>query len=502
MFERSNFLTYTSIIQNQAEFIEKQRQIIEKRDQTIEERDQTIDELHKDKEELNRTIKELREQLGLNSRNSSKPPSSDGLDKPTPKSLQTPSGKKAGGQPGHKGHYLPKRSKPTETIDHPPASCRDCPRYDNCKDTADIGETRQEIDVIVTLKITDHQCLLIDCPLHGIRLKGEFPDDIKATVQYGKNIQAFVISLNTIGAVSAERIHQILGSAFNIPLSPGTIMNMVKRCADKLTGIIEMIRQKTVASELIQCDETGARVNGKLMWVHTASNSKCTHLTIHKNRGKKGIDDGNVLPEFKGIIIHDRWASYWKYKDVLHGVCCAHLLRDLIWIEENYPNQTWQTAFKKLLLEMKAAKEEAIAKDQDKLSKDLLNEFYQQYDEIIARGYEENPPPPVSEVKKQGRPKKGKVLALVEALDLLKPSVCLFIENFAVPFDNNLAERDIRQIKTKTKVSGCFRSEKGAEHYLKIMSYVGTAKKLKINPYEAILQAVCGTPEFIFATRF
>jgi len=178
--------------------------------------------------------------------------------------------------------------------------------YDKCKSTACIGETRQKIDIILTLKITDHQSLLIDCPLHGKRLKGTFPDDIKATVQYGKNFQAFVISLSTIGAVSAERIHQILGSAFNIPLSPGTVVNMVKRCADKLTGIIEKIRQQLIASGLIHCDETGTRVDGKLGWVHTASNSKYTHLTIHKKRGKIGIDAGKVLPEYKGIIIHDR----------------------------------------------------------------------------------------------------------------------------------------------------------------------------------------------------
>jgi transposase len=491
-FGLSNSPSDPFLIQSQAEMIEKQRKI-------IKELNQTIDGLRKENEELNDTINKLKDKVGNNPRNTSMPPSSEGYEKSTLKSTRDKSDNKPGGQPGHKGRNLQKRANPTEIKDHPPAACRGCLMYDKCKGTACIGETRQEIDIIVTLKVTDHRSLLIDCPLHGKQLKGQFPDDIKATVQYGKNLQAFVISFNTIGAVSAERIHQILGSAFNIPLSPGTIMNMVKRCADKLTGVIKTIRQQIVASELIHCDETGTRVNGKLMWVHTASNSRYTHLTIHKKRGKIGIDAGEVLPKYKGIIIHDRWASYWQYKDVLHGVCGAHLLRDLTWVEDHRPKQMWAPAFKKLLLEMKATKEEAIAKGQNKLRKSVLNELYRQYDEIITLGYEENPPPPIPEDKTVGRPLKGRVLSLVEALDVLKPSVCLFIENFAVSFDNNLAERDIRPIKTKTKVSGCFRSEEGAEYYMKIMSYVGTAKKLKINPHEAILQAVCGTPEFIFS---
>jgi transposase len=194
MFERSNFLAYTSIIQNQAELIEKQHQIIEERDQTIEERDQTIDELHKDKEELNRTIKELRGQLGLNSRNISKPPSSDGLEKPTPKSLRTSSGKKPGGQVGHRGSHLSISVEPDEVVRHAPVACCDCSHRDNCINHSIIGEIRQEIDAIVSFKVINHQCLLFDCPFDGKQKKGEFPDYIKATVQYGKNLQALVVA--------------------------------------------------------------------------------------------------------------------------------------------------------------------------------------------------------------------------------------------------------------------------------------------------------------------
>jgi transposase len=237
------------------------------------------------------------------------------------------------------------------------------------------------------------------------------------------------------------------------------------------------------------------------MWVHDASTLLYIHLTISKKRGKEGIDAGGVLLEFAGIVVHDCWASYWKYKQILHALCCAHLLRELTGVEENHPNQMWAPAFKKLLLEMKTAKEKAIEKGQEKLSRYFLKKFERQYDEILKLAYEENPPPR-DEGKKRGRKKKGKVLSLIERLDVYKPSVCLFIRNFEVPFDNNQAERDFRMVKTKTKVSGCFRSEKGGENYLKIMAYVGTAKKHKIKPYEAIRQAVRGTPEAIFAGGF
>ena len=495
-------------IERQAEIIERQCQIIEDSDRTISELYQIIDESNRSIselyliiEELHGTIQELSVNLGQTSRNSSKPPSSDGFHKPAPKNRRVSSGRKPGGQVGHKGRHLIAASEPDEIVLHVPAACRDCSLHDNCVKNACVGETRQLIDAIVSVKGTAHQSLVLDCPMHGKQQKGEFPDDIKAAVQYGENLQALVVALNTVGAVSVNRTHEILGSVFNIPLSTGTINNMVNRCADGLTGIMETIREKTVASGVIHCDETSTRVGGKIMWVHVASTLLYTYLTISKKRGKEGIDAGGVLPEFAGIVVHDCWASYWKYKQILHALCCAHLLRELTGVEENHPNQMWAPAFKKLLLEMKTAKEKAIEKGQEKLSRYFLKKFERQYDEILKLAYEENPPPR-DEGKKRGRKKKGKVLSLIERLDVYKPSVCLFIRNFEVPFDNNQAERDFRMVKTKTKVSGCFRSEKGGENYLKIMAYVGTAKKHKIKPYEAIRQAVRGTPEAIFAGGF
>ena len=448
--------------------------------------------------QLNQTIQELKEQLNKNSKNSSKPPSSDGLKKPAPKSLRKPSGKKAGGQDGHKGTSLSVTKAPDETIKHMPSACEGCPHYQMCKGTACIAEKRHVIDAVVTVSVVEHQALEIPvCMLHGGTRKGEFPTDVKASVQYGENLQALSVALNTVGAVSIKRTHEILSGVFNIPIATGTISSMVKRCADGLTDTVGKIKQKMKASALGHFDETGTRVNKKLWWVHDASNCEYTYLDISTKRGSKGMEECGVLTEFSGIAMHDCWASYWNYTSVTHAVCCAHLLRELTGITENHPEQKWASAFIGLLLEMKKAKDKAVQKGKASLSYYHKHKFDKKYDGLIEQAREENPVPETTE-KKRGRRKKGKILALVERLANYKASVCLFINNFHVPFDNNQAERDIRMIKVKTKVSGCFRTEEGARDYLKIMSYIGTAHKKGYNAYEAIKNAISGNPDFIF----
>ena len=337
--------------------------------------------------QLNQTIQELKEQLNKNSKNSSKPPSSDGFKKPAPKSLRKPSGKKAGGQNRHQALELP------------------------------------------------------ICMLYGDTRRGAFPSDVKAAVQYGENLQSLAVALNTVGAVSIKRTHEILSGVFNIPIATGTISSMVKRCADSLSETVGKIKDKMIGSALGHFDETGTRVDKKL----------------------------------------------W----------CAHLLRELTGIDENHPEQKWASAFIDLLLEMKKVKGKSVEKGKDFLSYYHYHKFDKKYDELIEQARKENPLPKTTE-KKRGRKKKGKILALVERLANYKAAVCLFIHNFNVPFDNNQAERDLRMIKVKTKVSGCFRTEEGARDYLKIMSYVGTAHKQGYNAYEAIKNAITDHPDFIF----
>lgn len=448
--------------------------------------------------QLNQTIHELKEQLNKNSKNSSKPPSSDGYNKPTPKSQRKPSGKKPGGQRGHEGSHRAMSTNPNEIVRHMPSGCSDCSHFQMCRETACVAERRHVIDAVVTVNVIEHQQLELPiCMLHGDNRKGDFPADVKATIQYGANLQALAVALNTVGAVSIKRTHEILSGVFNIPLATGTISNMVKRCAETVSETVNAIKQKVINSEVGHFDETGTRVDKKLWWVHGASNSEFTYLSISPKRGQAGMEECGVLPSFQGIAVHDCWAPYWHYAGIHHAVCNAHILRELTGITENYPEQKWTPAFIKFLLEMKMVKDKAVEAGKEQLSYYYLRKFDKRYEELIKQAKEENPLPPVTE-KKRGRQKKGTILALIERLEKYKASVCLFIRDFKVPFDNNQAERDIRMIKVKTKVSGCFRSKDGARDYLKIMSFVGTAHKQGHNAYEAIKNAILGTPEFIF----
>lgn len=394
----------------QVDFLTKQNNTLTA---TVVSMNQTINELDQTINELNQTIKELKEQLNKNSKNSSKPPSSDGLKKPVVKknrNLRESSGKKQGAQEGHDGVHLSVISNPDHTREH---------------------------------------------------------------------------------------THETLPSVFNIPLATGTIKNMVSRCAESLKDTYEQIRLKMITLGLIHCDETGSRVDGKTCWVHVASDLDYTYLTINQRRGQIGMDAANVLPHAHGIIVHDCWSSYWKYQDVTHAICCAHLLRELNGVIENHPEQTWAVRFKNLLLSMKKVHDKALLSDENEVSYYHRHKFDKEYNSIIKTAYEENPLPEIS-AKKHGRKKKSKVLNLVCRLDNYKESVCLFIKNLCVPFDNNQAERDLRMVKVKTKVSGCFRSEEGAQEYLTIMSYIGTARKHGINAFTAIREALNGTPDIIF----
>ena len=358
--------------------------------------------------QLNQTIRELKEQLNKNSKNSSKPPSSDGYKKPAPKSLRKPSDKKVGEQDGHQGIHLAVITAPDEIIKHMPSACEGCQHYQICKGTACIAEKRHVIDAVVAVNVTEHQALELPiCILYGDTRRGDSPSNVKAAVQYGENLQALAVALNTVGAVSIKRSHEILSGVFNIPIATGTISSMVKRCADSLSETVGKIKDKMIGSALGHFDETGTRVDKKLWWVHDASNCEYTYLDISPKRGSAGMEQCGVLPEFKGIAMHDCWASYWNYPDIQHAVCCAHLLRELTGIDENHSEQKWASAFIDLLLEMKKVKDKAVEKGKHSLSYYHYHKFDKKYDELIEQARKENPLPETTE-KKRGRKKKRK----------------------------------------------------------------------------------------------
>lgn len=482
--------------------IEELNSIIEEQKAMIESLSGNVETLNNTVVELQETIKELRRQLNQNSNNSSKPPSSDGLKKPKTKSQRAPSGKKPGGQKGHKGSHMSIPHEPDEVRQHFPEKCQTCRHLAKCLADGSVfvcGEKRYEVNAEINTTVTEHQSLRVhNCP-HGEECDpGKFPDGIKAYVQYGDSISMLVGMLNTYGAVSAMRIHTIIGSLLGVQLSTGTIVSMVSKCAKKVGKTLKKIKKLIESGIVGHFDETGARLNGKLFWVHNSSTSRYTYQTINKKRGKVGIDANGVLLKFKGVAMHDCWSPYWKYDGIIHAICNAHLLRELTGIEELEPEHTWATDFKILLRAMKKAKEKAIARGKSELSYYYLHKFSQEYDRIMETANKERPEP-VQPPGKKGRKKKGKERALIERLTLLKDAVCLFIHDFNVPYDNNQAERDVRNVKTKVKIAGCFRSESGAQNYLDVMSYLSTGQKHNISVFDALTAAFAGNAEIVLA---
>ena len=467
----------------------------------LAEKDKQIEDLQRQIAERDEKIHELESRLGQNSSNSSRPPSTDGFNSPN-RSLREKSGRRPGAPNGHPGSHLGIPHAPDETVSHFPAKCQSCPFLQQCHQNGDVfkcAEKRYELNVIVKTKVTEHRLLEVtSCPCEfGEKLKGQFPDNIRAYVQYGDSFAVLAGLLSTYGAVSAMRIHVLLGSLFGVSTSPATILSMVSKCAHNVGPVLETIRKLLAGSDVVHFDETGTHVNGSTQWVHNSSTGKLTLLTINRKRGKDGMDDNGVLPLFDGTAIHDCWGPYWGYQNIVHAVCLAHLLRELKAIEEFSPGHTWAGLCKNLLLEMKRVKDKAVSKGKNALSYYYLHKFDTEYDRIMQIADKECPAPSAPPDKKSGRKKKGKERALIERLIALKASVCLFVHDFRVPFDNNQAERDVRNVKTKTKVSGGFRTEDGAKDYVAVTSFLSTARKNNISVFEALTAAFNGNPEIV-----
>ena len=466
--------------------------------QTLTESNKALSETIK---ELQETIRELQRQLNQNSQNSSKPPSSDGFNKPNPQSQRQKSGKKQGGQKGHPGSHMVIPHEPDEFRKHLPKRCMSCPHLNECvlrDNVFTCGEKRYEVNAVITTKVTEHQTIRVSsCPCSGEALSGEFPEGIRAYVQYGDSVSVLAGLLSTYGAVSTMRIHVLLGSLLGVSLSTGTITSMVSKCAQKVGNTLETIKSMLIGAKVANFDETGTDVNGKIIWVHNSSTPELTYQTINAKRGQVGMEGNGVLPRFSGIAVHDCWSPYWKYDGIFHAVCNAHLLRELTGVEQYSPDHQWAPGFKTLLRSMKKARDKAEAKGKTRLSYYYLHKFDTEYDRLMKMADEECPLPPDLPQKKRGRKKKGKERSLIERLMALKASVCLFIRDFNVPFDNNQAERDVRNVKTKTKVSGCFRTESGAQDYLDIMSYISTGRKHGVSAYEALTAAFAGNAEIV-----
>jgi len=441
---------------------------------------------------LEQRITVLEEHLAVNSRNSSKPPSSDGLKKQT--RSQRPIGeRKPGGQNGHQGHTLKMVKNPDHIKIHPVDECKNC----QCSLTgqkADAIERRQVLDIPPNkLQATEHRVETKKCPECEYVNKAEFPEDVNAPVQYGPRIKAMAVYLKGYQLLPLERTAELFEDLFGCPLSEGTIDNIINITSQHLEVPVEQIKEQVKAADVGHFDETGMSVMGKRHWLHTASTSEFTYYEIHGKRGSEAMDDIGILPEFQGRAIHDFWKPYWTYEDCAHGLCNAHHLRELTFLHEEQ-QQAWAKNMIDCLLKIKETVDEA-RHIQGYLEKEQIKTFEAIYESILAEGYAENPvkdkPPGL---KKRGRIKKSKARNLLERLDEYQSETLAFVHDFNVPFDNNLAERDVRMAKVQQKISGTFRSENGAKAFCRIRSYISTVKKNSLNVLEAIEDIFKGSP--------
>ncbi len=442
-------------------------------------------------------IQKLEDQLAKNSSNSGKPPSSDGYDQgaPRPKSLRKRSRRKSGGQVGHRGETLKAVEKPDRVKVHRVRACQHCGQ--SLRRRKAIGhETRQVFDLPqIQIKVTEHRAEIKSCSCCGKETRAAFPPEVSQAVQYGAEIKAQMVYLNTEQHLPLERTCDLLEEFYHHRPSEGTMVTACAEAAQKVEPSNEAIKEHLVEHEPVgHFDETGMMINGVLNWLHTASTLRLTYYAMHAERGSVALNEINILPRFQGRAVHDDWASYFQY-DLDHALCNAHHLRTLLFLLERYP-QKWMQGLSDLLLTIKAKVEAAKEKLQTALSVRQTNAFSQAYDQWIAKGLRANPPPKKRSRKpgQRGRLKQSPARNFLLRLREHKAAVLAFMYDFKVPFDNNQAERDLRMMKVKQKVSGGFRSTAGAQNFCQIRGYLSTARKNDIKALAALRLAFENAP--------
>lgn len=438
-------------------------------------------------------IEKFQIQNAKDSTNSSKPPSSDGLTKkPRPGSLRKPGDKPNGGQPGHEGHHLETVSNPENTVIHEVKRCKHC-NASLEKVPVIRYERRQVFDIpVIHIEVTEHQAEVCRCPNCGGHNQAEFPAEVTQPTQYGPNLRAHAVYFNNYHQIPLERTSEIIEDVFGHRISEAVVIEANQECAAKVEPANQQIKEQVIASPVVNFDETGIRVKGKTQWLDVASTPALTCYNVHPSRGQEGLDDMGILPEFKGRAVHDHWKPYFKYDSCSHSLCNAHHLRELKLVDEHY-GQAWAGELSSLLVEINEDVKKARFLGGSYLLPFKINEFESRYDKLIEKGLEMNPPP-VRRAGQRGKIKQSPPKNLLDRLMEKKPETLMFMYDFSVPFDNNQAERDIRMVKVKQKVSGTFRTEKGANIFCSIRGYISTAKKNACNIINSIQRAFQGNP--------
>jgi transposase len=433
--------------------------------------------------ELSTRVRSLEDRLSKDSHNSHKPPSSDTF-KP-PKSLRPmPSHSlKSGGQKGHKGQTREFSATIDKVALHLPEQCQKCGgSLAEASATADdsVAERRQVMDLPpIRLQVTEHRAPVVVCPHCQCQNKKAFPQNVSAPVVYGSGLCAWIVYLHLWHLIPYARLCQMLKDLTGQSVSEGTVAGVLRRAYDKLEPVETAIGEAIVASPVAGADETKLKGAG---WLHVLRTDSLTHLGCHAKRGKEGMEAIGLLPRFTGTLTHDCWSGYFHFGKN-HALCGAHLLRDLVFVEERFGpkdkgGHVWATEMKQWMLDAKEAA--GKAREQGNLAPENCVALVQRYDAILANAYKSHPPPDPMPTKTPFW------LLLLDRLRDYRQYVLTFVRDVRVPFDNNGSERDIRMTKVRQKVSGCFRGEEAPDWYCRIRGYLSTIRKQNIDILTAL----------------
>jgi transposase len=444
--------------------------------------------------QLETRLETLENQQKQDSRNSSKPPSGDGFGKRT-KSLRRMGERSSGGQVGHRGSTLEWSAQVDEVIVHPVLQCEAC------------GASLSEVEVenwllrqvhdLPPLRcvVREHQAEEKRCPCCRELNQAVFPAHVNSVVQYGSGIKGLMVYLMVGQLLPSMRVCDLLREVVGLEVSEGTLYNTCGHGHEALEAIEPHLKRAVQQAEVGHFDETGIRVGGKLMWLHVACTAALSYYFIHPKGGQVAMDAMDILPHFSGIGVHDSWSSYAHYA-CEHSLYNAHHLRELLFVVERY-GQSWAEEMMTLLIEIKTQVETAKAAELSALSATQLKEFEQRYQQLLKQGLKDNPlsPTVAEKPKSRGRPKQSPPRNLLNRLSN-QSAVLAFMYDFRVPFDNNQAERDLRMMKLRQKISGGFRSLEGAQLFCRIRGYLSTWRKQGIEVLNALKQLFEGNPIF------
>lgn len=449
-----------------------------------------VEKLEKENQKLREEVRELKIRLDKDSHNSSKPPSSDGLRKPPTVNLRKKSGKKTGGQPGHKGKTLEMSTNPDRTFEYRVEKCSSCGLVlENV--SPDKIVRRQVFDIPEPkMEVTEHRAEVKTCPCCNVKNIARFPDDVPASLQYGVNVKALIAMLSAYQFIPSERLSELFADLCGHSISPGTFFNILEQCNENLEVFEEIVKKDLVNSPVVGFDETGMRCESKLHWVFSASTDKLTFYHIAGKRGEEGMKSAGILPEFNGVAVHDGWKPYLKFQ-CQHALCNAHHLRELIAATES-EGKEWASKLIKLILEIKSTVDSVKEAGKVELAPWQTRFYEDRYSEILRNGYGEYLVPEPAVKKKRGKEKQVPSLNLLDRLWFNLKDVLRFMTDFRVPFDNNLSERDIRMVKLKQKISGTFRSKAGANWFCRLRSYISTVRKHGLNTLNSLKDAFLG----------